>query len=180
VVGPACAAALGSHLGSLHTYPSASAVEKAVGLNLKERTSGERTTRNTALHITKRGPGQVRQLLYLATLRLIAKDPIVAAWYRARGAHKANEKRKAVVAVMRKLVRALFHVARGATFDATRLFDTRRLNLPIATDDSPTGVFDVPAATAGPTRSASCPAEPLQRAARRGKPLNKGGLSQPA
>ena len=34
---------------------------------------------------------------------------------------------KAVVAVMRNLVRALWHVARGATFDSTRLFDARRL-----------------------------------------------------
>ena len=36
---------------------------------------------------------------------------------------------KAVVAVMRKLSMALWHVAHGATFDSARLFDTRRLEL---------------------------------------------------
>jgi hypothetical protein len=37
---------------------------------------------------------------------------------------------KAVVALMRKLARALWHVARGKSFDAAKLFDTRRLQLP--------------------------------------------------
>jgi hypothetical protein len=128
VVGPACAAALFSYLGSLAAYDGPSALEKAVGLNLKVRSSGE-DDRNRKLHITKRGPAPVRRLLYLAVLRLIQSDPIVAAWYRARSSYADKSKQRAVVAVMRKLTHALWHVARGAQFDATKLFDVRRLKL---------------------------------------------------
>jgi hypothetical protein len=72
----------------------------------------------------------VRQLLYLAALRVIANNEVVRAWYQGRKSFQAEKtKNKAVVAVMRKLARALFHVARGEHFDATKLFDVRRLRL---------------------------------------------------
>ena len=54
---------------------------------------------------------------------------IPRAWYRARESHQAKQSLKAVVALMRKLARALWHVGRGATFDPRKLFDTRRLGL---------------------------------------------------
>jgi hypothetical protein len=109
-------------------------MEKAVGINLKVKSSGEGEGK---LHITKRGPAQVRQLLYLAVLRLLQTDQIVAAWCRARKSYGGESgKRKAIVAVMRKLVRALWHVARGAAFDATKLFDVRRLDLTPTTNES--------------------------------------------
>lgn len=126
VVGPACAASIGSLIGSPLDFSSARALEKATGLNLKERSSGNKEGK---LSLTKRGPAQVRQLLYMAALRLVKDNPIVASWYRARAAYKAETKTKAVVAVMRKLARALWHVARGDAFDATKLFDTRRLEV---------------------------------------------------
>lgn len=134
VVGPACAAALVSHVGSPTGFENAGALEKALGLNLKERSSGEKKGK---LRITKRGSAEVRQLMYLAALRLIKGDRIVAAWYRAREAYRGGRKIAAVVAVMRKLVRALFHVARGATFDASKLFDVRRLDLSASTASTP-------------------------------------------
>jgi hypothetical protein len=37
---------------------------------------------------------------------------------------------RAAVALMRKLAKALYHVARGAAFDSSKLFDVRRLQLP--------------------------------------------------
>lgn len=126
VVGPACAAAIVSVVGSPVEFATARALEKAMGLNLKERTSGEKKGR---VGITKRGNSQVRQLLYMAALRLIVTDSIVRAWYRARRSYKSESKVSAVVAVMRKLARALWHVARGKTFDATMLFDVRRLEI---------------------------------------------------
>jgi hypothetical protein len=54
----------------------------------------------------------------------------------ARGQNKLC----AVIAVVRKLVRALFYVARGERFDAAKLFDVRRLNLqqPAQADVEPT------------------------------------------
>jgi transposase len=132
VVGPACAAGMVSYVGAPTSFATPGALEKATGLNVKVKSSGEAAGK---LHITKRGPPQVRQLLYLAVLRLVQSDPIVAAWYRARKSYGGESgKRKAIVAVMRKLVRALWHVARGATFDASKLFDVRRLDLSGAGD----------------------------------------------
>jgi transposase len=127
VVGPTCSAAIGALVGSPTEFGNARAFAKAMGLNLKEKSSGNV---NGRLSITKRGPGVVRHLLYLAALRML-KDAstIPRAWYRARESHKAKQSSKAVVALMRKLARALWHVGRGATFDPRRLFDTRRLGL---------------------------------------------------
>ena len=126
VVGPSCAAAIGTLVGSPFDFESASAFEKAMGLNLKERSSGEKVGQ---LAITKRGAGQPRQLLYMASLRLLFTDAVVVAWYRQRKAFKGGITLKAVVAVMRKLARALWHVARGDKFDAKKLFDVRRLDV---------------------------------------------------
>ena len=127
VVGPVCAAAIGALVGSPMFFNNARAFEKAMGLNLKEKSSGNIEGK---LAITKRGPGQVRHLLYLAALRLL-KDAsaIPLAWYCARKCHSAGQSLKAVVAVMRKLARALWHVGRGAAFDVTKLFDARRLDV---------------------------------------------------
>jgi transposase len=129
-VGPAATAALFAFVGAPGQYDSASAYEKACGLNLKVRSSG---THEGRLTITKRGPPRVRQLLYLAALRLCRSDAVVRAWYHQRGGHKANAKTKAVVAVMRKLVRALWCMGRDVQdlreFDSLKLFDSRRLGI---------------------------------------------------
>jgi transposase len=105
---------------------SAAQFEKACGLNLREKSSGEHKGR---LSLTKRGPSQVRQVLYLFALRLIAASPIVRAWYERRQSYSKSSKTKAVVAVMRKLTRALFHVARGNVFDAEKLFKLELLKI---------------------------------------------------
>ena len=47
-------------------YASARQLEKACGLNLREKSSGEHRGQ---MSITKRGPSLVRQLLYLLALR---------------------------------------------------------------------------------------------------------------
>jgi len=107
-------------------YCSARQLEKACGLNLREKSSGEMCGRLT---ITKRGSGLVRQVLYLFALRMIKESAAVRAWYKRRRGYTDDSKQRAVVAVMRKLVRALFHVARGEAFDASKLFDLRRLKL---------------------------------------------------
>lgn len=152
VVGPACSAAIGALIGPPTAFGNADAFEKAMGLNLKEKSSGNV---NGRLSITKRGPGAVRHLLYLAALRML-KDvsTIPLSWYRARESHKAKQSLKAVVALMRKLARALWHVGRGATFDPRKLFDTRRLGLSadamrsaIEINASPLGVASTLAAT---------------------------------
>lgn len=129
VVGPVTAAQVTALVGRASSYANAKSFLKALGLNLKERSSGKF---KGELKITKRGPARARQVLYLACLRLINRDPVVRAWYEAKVARQGGQlKKKAVVAVLRKVVKALWWIAKDRTrFDAYRLFDTRRLNLP--------------------------------------------------
>ena len=128
-LGVVTAAVLVALLGPVTTYESAGAYVKAIGINLKEHSSGKSKKVGTGLHITKRGPGLARKYLFLATLRLIQRDPICRAWYQSRRSYGHGEKLKAVVALMRKLARGLWHVGRGEPFDASKLFDTSRLAL---------------------------------------------------
>lgn len=130
LVGPTTAAVLVGHLGPLGAYHSPKALEKAMGLNLKEASSGRDRFKQQrpGVHLSKRGPGEVRKYWYLATLRWLQVDWIARAWYQQRSAyHEERGKGRAVVALMRKLVRALWHSSRGATYDPERLFDVRRL-----------------------------------------------------
>ncbi|NOU27606.1 MAG: IS110 family transposase [Polyangiaceae bacterium] len=128
VVGPVCAASIMGQIGSPRDFETPRALEKAMGLNLKERSSGKKKGQ---LSITKRGAPEVRQMLYLAALRLLQTNEIVEWWYLRRSSHSGRQpvKLKAVVAVMRKLARALWHVARGEDFDITKLFDVRQRNI---------------------------------------------------
>jgi len=98
-------------------YASARSYQKAMGLNLKEKSSGRHVGQ---LRITKRGSAMARKYLYLATLRLIKSHPIVKAWYENKVNPKARN--KTVIAVMRKLAKALWYVGRGERFDARKLF----------------------------------------------------------
>jgi transposase len=89
---------------------------KALGLNLKEKSSGRYQGQ---LKITKRGCSIVRRYLYFAALRLIRNNPLIKAWYQAKVHPKY--KKKTIVALMRKLGKALWHISRGARFDAAKL-----------------------------------------------------------
>ncbi len=125
VLGKRTAVVLGCLLGPPEDYPNAASYLKAMGLNLKERSSGKHQGR---LMITKRGSGAVRRYLFLAALRLIHQEPLIAQWYQQKVQRDGGRlKMKAVVAVMRKLGRALWHVGQGQPFDATQLVDVSRL-----------------------------------------------------
>jgi transposase len=110
--------------GDPRQCPHPAAYVKRLGLNLKIRSSGRYVGQ---LRISKRGSGAARRWLYLFVLRLIQKNAVVRAWYHRKVARDAGLKMKALVAVMRKVAKALWHVARGESFDASRLFDIRRL-----------------------------------------------------
>lgn len=137
VVGPTTAAVIVAHMGSPASYGSAAAFEKAAGLNLREHSSG---TQQGRLRISKRGPGRVRKYLFLAALRLIQTNATVRAWYQHRRAFTEDARLKAAIALTRKLARALVHIARGAPFDAAKLFDTRRLEALTPDTSSTTGL----------------------------------------
>jgi transposase len=127
VVGHTTAAGVFAEVGDARSYSCARAFLKAMGLNLKEKSSG---TIQGQLKITKRGPSRVRQYLWLAAFRWIQKDPIANAWYQRKKQRDGGRASRAAVALMRKLAKALYHVGRGATFDSRKLFDTSRLSLP--------------------------------------------------
>ena len=125
-VGKGTAAVLVVEGGDPEHYASSSEWLKTFGLNLKERSSGKHIGR---LKITKRGSGKARRWLYLAALRLIQKDLVVRTWYERKVARDGGVKKKAIIAVMRKLVKALWYVGRGELLDTTKMFDVKRLGL---------------------------------------------------
>ena len=126
VVGSTTAAAVFAEVGDARSFPCARAFLKAMGLNLKEKSSG---TVQGQIKITKRGPSRVRQLLWLAVFRWIQDDPIANAWYQRKKQRDGGRASRAAVALMRKLAKGLYHVGRGGTFDSSKLFDTRRLQV---------------------------------------------------
>ena len=124
VIGKVTAAVLYMTLGNMEGYDNAGSVAKSLGLNLKERSSGKHKGQ---LHITKRGSGSARMYLYMAVLRLVKNNAIIKSWYQKKIIRDGGLKMKALVAIMRKLAGALWHVGKGAKFDASLLFDTSRL-----------------------------------------------------
>jgi transposase len=119
VVGLATACVLWTSVGDPKNYHAAAAYRKAMGLNLAERSSGKYVGR---LRITKRGSGRVRQWLYFAALRLVQQSAI-RPWYEAKKRDDEKDARRVVVAVMRKLALALYHVGvHGKEFRPRQLF----------------------------------------------------------
>jgi len=121
VVGFVTACVLWSHLGDPRQYDSGAAYRKAMGLNLKERSSGKWHGR---VKISKRGSSQVRRWLYFSALRWV-KRPEVKGWYEAKKARREGDRTEAMrglVGVMRKLALALYQVGAGKRFDAGLLF----------------------------------------------------------
>ncbi|HEX2185644.1 MAG TPA: transposase, partial [Chloroflexota bacterium] len=114
VVGVVTACVLWVELGHPQDYHCGPAYRKAMGLNLKERSSGRWQGQ---LKITKRGPGAVRRWLYLAALRWVRREP-VRSWYLRQKAQRRGAAKPALVGVMRKLALALYRVGgRGEPFD---------------------------------------------------------------
>ena len=119
VLGWATACVLWVYLGNPANYHCAEAYRKAMGLNLKERSSGRYQGQ---LKITKRGPGAVRRWLYFAAMRLV-QQPDLVEWYEVKKGQRPKGGKRALIAVMRKLALGLYVVGVGTeSFDARRLF----------------------------------------------------------
>lgn len=118
VVGKATACVLRVSVGDPRDYRCGEAYRKAIGLNLKERSSGRHQGK---LKITKRGPSLARRWLYFSAMRTIQQAP-VRGWYEAKRRKDQDRGNGALVAVMRKLALALHAVAtRGEPFSVERL-----------------------------------------------------------
>jgi transposase len=137
VIGGATACVLWAALGDPRNYFCAQAYRKAMGLNLKERSSGQHKGR---VRITKRGPSIARKWLYFAALRWV-QQPAVRGWYEQKKARDKDRGTGAIVAVAGKLALALHVVAvRGEPFEAWRLFPGRsvaRRRLSSAVESAP-------------------------------------------
>jgi transposase len=119
VVGVPTACVLWVSTGDPRRYHAAAAYRKAMGLNLAERSSG---TYQGKLRLSKRGSARSRQWLYFAVLRLVQKCG-VRPWYEAKKARDEVDARRVLVAVMRKLAMALYHVGvHDEEFQPRRLF----------------------------------------------------------
>jgi transposase len=126
-LGVITSAVLLASLGSPKDYADAGSYCKAIGLNLKEHSSGRHQGQ---LHITKRGPAVARLYLYFAALRLIRDDPQVQRWYALKTQRPGACKMNQVVELMRKLAKAIWHDAQGRPFDSAKLFNLKAIATP--------------------------------------------------
>jgi transposase len=92
-IGKTTAAVLLADVGDPRDFPCAHAYVKALGVNLKERSSGNHRGR---LSFTKRGSARARKYLWFAVLRWIQKDRIAAAWYRSKVARDGGKPMRAL------------------------------------------------------------------------------------
>ena len=120
-------------VGSPKKYESSGAYIKAIGLNLKELSSGQRKGQ---LGISKRGPSKARRLIYFWALRA-TQDTNLSKWYRdfcrvGRKVNSAQEYRKlkGLVALMRKLCASLWHSCKhGEEFQYSLVFPGKPLQV---------------------------------------------------
>ena len=133
-VGAVTLCTIWSTVGDPRKYTSSAAFLKALGLNLKELSSGKYQGQ---LRITKRGPGLARKLLYYWALRAI-QEPGLKAWYRnfqqvgrSKNGNSEHRKMNGLVAMMRKLCRSLWFVRQyDLTFDYAKVFPGHPLQKP--------------------------------------------------
>jgi transposase len=123
-VGLATACVLHVCLGDVRNYPNAGAYRKAMGLNLKEHSSGKYIGK---LSISKRGQRLTRKWLYFSALRLMQSSAGVKRWVADKKQRDGGKAKRAVIGVMRRLAMAAYQVgANGVAFDAGRLFSGSR------------------------------------------------------
>ena len=111
-LGRTSAARILGETGPLADFGSVPAVLKHAGLNLYASASGKRTPERVRYRITKRGRSRLRHVLYFAALRLVQTGGIFHADYRRLVDERGVIKLRAVVAMMRKLLRVLTALAR--------------------------------------------------------------------
>jgi transposase len=121
-VGLVTACVLWMCLGDPMNYGSAAAYRKAMGLNLKERSSGKHKGK---LSLSKRGQRLTRKWLYFSALRWM-REPCVKCWIERKKQRDGGRGDKAAVGVMRRLALAAWHAGQGEVFDPNRLFPGAR------------------------------------------------------
>lgn len=107
-IGKITAAGLIGEVGDFRQFRTLSEILKMAGLDLFEISSGQhKGTR----HISKRGRSLLRKLLYFAAVNMIRKGGLMHALYQ-RYLQRGMLKKKALVAIARKVLRILFALVR--------------------------------------------------------------------
>lgn len=130
-VGAGTLCVIWSSVGDPRQYNSSGAFLKALGLNLKELSSGKR---QGELAITKRGPSLARKFIYFWALRAV-QQPQLRTWYanfqkvgKSRNGSSEHRKMKGLIAMMRKLCRSLWYVVQhDLEFDYGKVFPGKPL-----------------------------------------------------
>lgn len=132
VVGAVTLCVIWTSVEDPRNYGSSGAFLKALGLNLKELSSGKQQGQ---LAITKRGPSLARKYLFFWALRA-TKQPQLKQWYvnfqkvgnSSKGINE-HRKMKGIIALMRKLSRSLWYAqTHEQAFDYAKVFPGRPLD----------------------------------------------------
>lgn len=103
-------------------FSSLTGVEKYVGLNLRQRQSGDY---EGEVKITKKGRPLARKILGQMAYQLISKDRLFAEYYR-RKKEEGMPSPKAQVAVMRKLLKLIVGLYKSSRpYNRSRVFTCR-------------------------------------------------------
>jgi len=105
------AAGIIGEVADFSAFHSARALIKLAGLTLYEVSSGKHKGKQ---RITKRGRALLRKLLYFTALNVVKKDGILHAYYQ-RLIDRGMIRMKALVAVMRKLIKIIYALVRNET-----------------------------------------------------------------
>ena len=108
-VGSVTAASILGAIGDPRAYESSRQVLVLAGLDLVESSSGTHQGRR---RISKRGRPELRRQLYMLAVRSVRRGGIARAAYEARYARNGGLGKKALVPIMRALLRMLYQVAR--------------------------------------------------------------------
>jgi transposase len=113
-LGPIFIAAILAGAGDLKQYAHGRQLPRKAGLNLAESMSGKRKGQ---IVLSKRGDATLRKYLFLATLQLIANNPVFRELHERNVQDKHMKKQKSVLKLLGKLARILIGIVqRGERF----------------------------------------------------------------
>ena len=107
-IGAVTAAGVIGEVGSFNDFHNQRAIIKLAGLNIYEISSGNQKGMR---HISKRGRSLLRKILFFASLNVVRKNGIMHEYYN-RLVNNGMIKKKALIAVSRKLLKLIFSLVR--------------------------------------------------------------------
>ncbi|OFZ63539.1 MAG: hypothetical protein A2328_11390 [Bdellovibrionales bacterium RIFOXYB2_FULL_36_6] len=107
-IGEVTTAGIIGEVGDFNDFHNQRAIIKLAGLNLYEVSSGDQ---KGIRHISKRGRSLLRKILFFASLNVVRKNGIMHEYYH-RLIDNGMIKKKALIAVSRKLLKLIFSLAR--------------------------------------------------------------------